>query len=273
MTKPLPLSDFRAVRHVLAEHEYAIGGEEVQPSDLIEHDVWDGIMHLPDDVAVRISNHHGRQLRFLYSLWCDWIEAVGDPSHPDNLFGAMLDAHDCFQCTVFDFLHGYYRSALSNLRSALELVIAGVYGNLRPNDPEFDRWMKGEVSWAFPSCRRRLEKVVSKEIRWLVKQDSWPEQLYYDLCRYAHSRPDASDGMLWQSNGPVYNEAAINLTFELSLSAYATGYLLTKIGRPDFQLADSSRVIFERQLFPTHNQMHKAFGQLRLSMPPVNEGD
>ncbi|MFI5021643.1 MAG: hypothetical protein ACHQRJ_08325 [Alphaproteobacteria bacterium] len=126
MSKPLPLSDFRAVRHVLEEHEYATGGKNVPPSNLIERDIWDGIMHLPDDVAIKISNHQGTKLRLLYSLWGDWIEAVGDPSHPDNLFGGMLDAADCFQCTTFDFLHGFYRSALANLRSALELVMIGV---------------------------------------------------------------------------------------------------------------------------------------------------
>jgi hypothetical protein len=29
MTKPVPLSDFRVQRHVLEDHEYATGGEEI----------------------------------------------------------------------------------------------------------------------------------------------------------------------------------------------------------------------------------------------------
>ena len=73
MSKPLPLSDFRAVRHVFEEHEYATGGEDVPPTNLIERDIWDGIMHLPDDVAVKISDHNGTRLRLLYSLWGDWV--------------------------------------------------------------------------------------------------------------------------------------------------------------------------------------------------------
>jgi len=119
MTKPLPLFDFRAQRHVLEDHEYAIGGEEITPTDLIDPKIWGGVMHLPDDVAIRISNHHGTQLKLLYSLWGDWISATGDPEHPDNLFYGMLDAADCFQCATFNLLHGYYRSALADLRSAL----------------------------------------------------------------------------------------------------------------------------------------------------------
>ncbi len=85
MTKPLPLSDFRAVRHILEEHEYAYGGEEVPPTDLVEPSVWDHITHLPDDIAIRISNHHGSQLKLLNTLSSDWMKSVGDPLKPDNL--------------------------------------------------------------------------------------------------------------------------------------------------------------------------------------------
>ena len=47
-------------------------------------------MHLPDDVAIRTSDHHGSQLATLYSLWGDWLEAMGDQH--DELFAGMLDA-------------------------------------------------------------------------------------------------------------------------------------------------------------------------------------
>jgi hypothetical protein len=83
-------------------------------------------MHLPDDVALTTSNHHGAQLGTLYSLWGDWVEAIGDKQ--DGLFAGMLDGADCFQASAFDSLHGFYRSALSNLRSAIELVAIGALG-------------------------------------------------------------------------------------------------------------------------------------------------
>jgi hypothetical protein len=55
MAKNLPLTDFRALRSKLEPHEYMTGGEDIPPSELVDPDVWDGIMHLPEDVSVRIS--------------------------------------------------------------------------------------------------------------------------------------------------------------------------------------------------------------------------
>jgi hypothetical protein len=48
MSKKLPITDFRAARSKLEPDEFAISqGQDVAPSDLIEHEVWDGMMHLP----------------------------------------------------------------------------------------------------------------------------------------------------------------------------------------------------------------------------------
>ena len=118
-----------------------MSGKRSGPTDLVAEDVWNGIVHLPDDVALTTSNHHGSQLAALYSLWGDWVEAIG--SDHDELFTAMLDAADCLQASTFNSLHGYYRSALSNLRSAIELVAIGTLGNRSPNDVDYLRWKKG----------------------------------------------------------------------------------------------------------------------------------
>ncbi len=263
MTKPVPLSDFRACRHMLEEHEYAMGGEEIAPTDLIDRSVWDGITHLPDDIAMRISNHHGSQLKLLHLLRGDWGDATGNPLKPDNLFDGMLDAGDCFQCATFKFLHGYYRSALLDLRSALELVAIGAFGNVRPDDPVYLRWRTGNADLAFPSCRKRLQRAVAgAPLAWFLKAGAWPEQVYYDLCRYTHSRPDASDGSLWESNGPVYNGRAIRMTFEMTLCVYAISYLLAKIGRPSLVVPKESLIVFELDWLPGHQKVAKAFDQM-----------
>src|SRR4051794_7324101 len=104
MTKELPLSDFRAVRHKLEPHEFAISeGKDVAPTQLIDRKTWAGITHLPDDVAIRTSDHNGHRLELLYSLWGDWIMATGGLEKPDELFVCMLDAGATFQCTNFLF--------------------------------------------------------------------------------------------------------------------------------------------------------------------------
>jgi hypothetical protein len=54
MTRKLPLSDFRAVRHMLEPHEFGLSdeGEDTAPTDLIDEQTWAGLTHLPDDVAI-----------------------------------------------------------------------------------------------------------------------------------------------------------------------------------------------------------------------------
>ncbi len=72
MSKKLPETDFRAERSKLEPHEFANSeGQDVAPSDLIEEEVWDGMMHLPEDVSIRISDHNGTRLRLLHGLWKD----------------------------------------------------------------------------------------------------------------------------------------------------------------------------------------------------------
>lgn len=74
MSKKLPLTDFRAVRSMLEPYEFAISeGQDVAPSDLVEPEVWDSIMHLPEDVSIRISDHNGIRLKLLDGLWADWL--------------------------------------------------------------------------------------------------------------------------------------------------------------------------------------------------------
>lgn len=103
MSKKLPVTDFRAVRSMLELHEFAISeGQNSPPSQLIDEEIWDGIMHLPEDVSIRISNHNGLRLQLMHDIWRDWIKAIGNPSAPDEIYNCMLDAA---QCATFNFLH------------------------------------------------------------------------------------------------------------------------------------------------------------------------
>jgi hypothetical protein len=266
MTKSLPVTDFRAVRHILEPHDFALGDEEDDPlpSDQIDAEIWAGIMNLPDDVAVRISDHNGTRIRLLYTLWGHWIEAVGAPDRQDELFGCMLDANDCLQCANFDLLHGFYRAAISNLRTALELVMIGTFGNIRPTDAQYLRWKQGdEERMGFSHCRKQLFNIhKGTEIEWLFAKEAFPATIYANLCRFTHARPDASDGALWQSNGPVYNGEAVLKTFKFSLDVYSISHLLVKVGRPDFVLLEDSQILFELDWMTHHCAIVKAHRQL-----------
>jgi len=264
MARKLPLSDFRAVRYKLEPHEFAISeGQDVAPTHLIDEATWAGIIHLPDDVAIRISDHNGHRLALLYSLWGDWITATGDPEKPDELFSCMLDAGDALQCANFLFLHGYYRAAMAELRVALELVMIGAYGNLRPDDPDYVVWKTSGSELGFTRFRKRMYGMLpGNHCKWLVADEGFPDKTFRQLCDFTHSRPNSSDGALWQSNGPVYAHEAVMLTFFTTVSVYAICYLLVRIARPGFALPPDSRILFEEDWVPNREGIAKAFEQL-----------
>jgi hypothetical protein len=239
-----PSTDFRSLRAFLPDEVFLlVNGPRPGPTDLVSENVWNGITHLPDDVALTTSNHHGRQLGTLYRLWGDWIEATGDDTE-EPLFAAMLDATDCFQSSTFDALHGYYRSALSDLRSALDLVAIGTLGNLAPADAVYARWKASSSRLVFP--REHLRRITREPVSTLLfKQGGWLNSLYDELSAYAHSRPDSSDGVMWRSNGPIYVGSIFNAVFELQIVTYAACYLMVKTGRRGFLLPSTSNFIFE----------------------------
>jgi hypothetical protein len=74
--------------------------------------------------------------------------------------------------------------------------------------------------------------------------NGWMGSLYEELCAYTHSRPDASDGEMWRSNGPIYVTAAFDRVFKVQLSTYAACYVLAKVGRPEFVLPKPSEFLF-----------------------------
>jgi hypothetical protein len=264
MTKKLPLSDFRAVRHKLDPHEFAISeGQDIAPTHLIDEETWAGITHLPDDVAIRVSDHNGHRLALLYSLWGDWITATGDSENHDELFSCMLDAGDAFQCTNFLFLHGYYRAAMAELRVAMELVMIGAYGNLQPNDSDYIVWKNSGSELGFTRFRKRMHGMLrSDQCKWLIADEEFPDKTFRQLCNFTHSRPSSSDGALWRSNGPVYAHEAVMLTFFTTVSVYAICYLLIRIARPSFALPPDSRILFEEDWVPNREALARAFEQL-----------
>jgi len=270
MARKLPLTDFRAVRSKLEPHQFAISeGQDVPPSDMVDAEVWRGIMHLPEDVSIRVSDHNGVRLRLLYQLWVDWVEAIGDPDQPDEMFDCLVEAADCFQGGTFNLLHGFYRTGLAELRTALELVIIGAYGNLYPADRDYRKWKAAKSeTFGFTRCRKRLLGNLKKEqTKWMFEDGALLSSAYQKLCNYTHARPDAGYGVLWQSNGPVYNDEAIRLTFFSSLAVYALCYLLVRLARPRFMMPEGSEILFELDWMPNHALLVRAYADL-FGKPP-----
>jgi hypothetical protein len=277
MAQKLPLSDFRAIRSKLEPHEFAEGGQFVPPSDLVNPRVWDGIMHLPEDVSISISDHNGVRLRMLYQLWGDWLETIGDPDKPDEMYNSLAEAADCFKGATFNFLHGFYRTALAELRTALELVIVGAYGNLYPANKDYREWQAGKTeTFGFTRCRKRLHANLKKgQAKWMFEDGASLSSTYQKLCGYAHARPDAGYGALWKSNGPVYNNEAIKVTFFSSLVVYALCYLLVRSARPSFIMPKGSEILFELDWVPNYEPLVRAYADLfgKPPNPPLRDED
>lgn len=265
MSQKLPLSDFRAVRYKLEPEDFALReeSEDIAPTDLVDRETWAGITHLPDDVAIRTSDHNGLRLRLLYILWGDWVEAIGGLGVSEELYGCMLDAADAFQCTNFLLLHGYYRAAMAELRVALELVMIGAYGQLKPEDSDYVVWKTSGSELGFTRFRKRMHGMLrADQCKWLAADEEFPDKTFRQLCNFTHSRPGSSDGALWRSNGPVYAHEAAMLTFFTALTVYAICYLLIRIARPDFSLPEDSGILFEEDWVPNREGIAKAFEQL-----------
>jgi len=185
MSKRKSVKDFRSSRKLLPDEVFMeVTGDRSHAPDLVRKRVWRGIMHLPDDVALTTSNRHGEQLRTLYTFWGDWLEAIGEDE--DALYGAMLDAGDCFQSSTFDALHGYYRSALSNLRAALDLVAIGTVGNLTPDDPVYAKWKVGNARLVFP--RTQLRRLTKEPVSSAGRMDRQPLRRIVRLYTFATGR-------------------------------------------------------------------------------------
>ena len=100
------------------------------------------------------------------------------------------------------------------------------------------------------------------QCKWLFAEGEFPDKTFRQLSNFTHSRQDSSDGALWQSNGPVYAQEAVMLTFFTTLSVYAICYLLVRIARPSFALPPDSRILFEEEWVHNRDGIAKAFEQL-----------
>ena len=259
LSKPLPPEDFRAVRIVLEPDDFAFSsGEEPPPSDIVDKETWHGITVLPDDVAIRTSNHHGSLLKILYDLWGAWIEAVGQDQDP--LYDTILDAADEFQAATFNALHGYYRQAIGCLRNALEQITIGEYCQVCDKATDFAQWRAGQAKISFGQACDSLAGAASVQLlnahlqttlndsifnqKTQTSQGGWARRLYSELSDYSHTRPGFTNVDMWASNGPIYVQEAFVSFAGMYLQTSALGFLLAKLGRPGSHLPQDALPVF-----------------------------
>ena len=124
-------------------------------------------------------------------------------------------------------------------------------------------WKNSGSELGFTRFRKRMHGLLgASQAKWLLADKEFLALTYQGLCNFTHSRPDSSDGALWESNGPVFNQKAVMLTFFTALSTYAICYLLVRIARPGFKLPTDSRILFEEDWMLNRTGLIRAFEEL-----------
>lgn len=265
MTKPLALSDFRAVRVVLEDEDFAIAPEvELPPSDVVDEDTWGGIMTLPDDVSVRTSNHHGTLLRAMHKCWGAWIDSLVGRREP--IENAILDVADEVEAAAFNSLHGYYRQGFGCLRNALETMTIATYCQVRAQRRLFWQREAGNVKIEFgEACDKLVSAPRLRTLRANLRKDvndsffdpmirnvnrgGWARRLYSDLSEYEHSRPKFRNVDMWESNGPVFSSEAFTTFAMRFYETSALCFLMVKMARPAFVMPKSAQDLWKSTSF------------------------
>jgi hypothetical protein len=257
MPKLLPKDDFRARRRILVRNDFGLAPNRApRPSDLIEKATWNGIVTLPDDVAVRTSNYHGTTIKQLDDLWGAWIDCVGDVQ--DCMFPVMLDAGDDFHAATYAALTGFYRLSVSALRSALELTAIGAWAQVCRKEKEFRSWRDGKIPLKFSyacdglygstqALRAHLRDSVNGcmfDQETSSDEGGIARRLFSGLSEFSHSRPGYSDSDMRKSNGPIYVRSAFNHVAWMQFETLGLCFVFLLIARPKQVLPEPAIELF-----------------------------
>lgn len=252
----LPEGDFRATRHYLADHAFAIApGESVAATDPIDQETWDGVMVLPTDVALRTTDYQGSLVEDTHAQWAAWIHALPtDPAAAPFMFEAAWDAADEFGAAPFIAAHGWYRQATAALRGALETVAIAAGLAVRGDQSGLARWRDGAIDAKFGNAidwlgdhptTRTVEATLPPPALFGHNPDGVARDLYGHLSRYVHSTPGRMNADIWASNGPVWVRAGFRDFWIDYCDVVALSYLLLKLGWPDLVVPKTAKPLYE----------------------------
>jgi hypothetical protein len=215
--------DFRANRQLLPPEAFAVAeGPDLSPTDLVPKSVWNSIMNLPDDVALRTSADNGKELACMHSLWGFMIESISETE--DVMYSALLNVSDELMACMVNSLQGFYGVAASCLRTALDLATNGTYYQRCEDLNAYKNWEKKQGALDFNrSCdllnnlndvklineylfaKMKHTLLEQRNSRYQGYEGGWVRKLHGELSNFVHSKPAYCHVDLWAgSNGPVY---------------------------------------------------------------------
>lgn len=221
---------------------------------MVEQQAWEGMMHLPTDVLLRTTEYLGAMVTDLHDQGSAWIFAT--PMEPDSapfMFEPALDASDEFQAAPFIAAHGWYRQATASLRNALEAMACGAAFAVRKDQITYRAWRSGSHEPKFgnaiellgqDSSLAAIDQRLGRRGLFGRKPHGVMQEMYNNLCRYAHSRAGHTNADIWQSNGPVFIGRAFTQFWIDFCDTIALCYILLKIGWPVLVLPDEAESLY-----------------------------
>jgi hypothetical protein len=230
---------------VLLKSDFAIApSRDPNPTDKIGKYTWNHIFTLPDDVAVRTTNHNGKAIKQISDLTYEWLlHCDGE----DPIMGpVMLDAHDDFDAALYTAIVGYYRLSNSAMRSALELVTIGAWAQVCNRKKEFRKWQRGKIELSLGRACDELvgaTSALNDQLRMKVNDNLFDQRsptskagsvrrIFGAISDFSHSRPGFTDFSMRQSNGPIYREDAFKHSMRLQTEILAFLFILLLIAKP-----------------------------------------
>jgi hypothetical protein len=256
----MDLADFRAIRRVLEPDDFALTDDKPDPppTDLIDRESWEHIMTLPGDVAITTTSYQGSRISLMNDLSSEWVFSMPLNGITGHAMGVISDN---LTSSIFNTVHGHYKTALTVLRAALETSVFAARCSLAADQTRWERWNGGaefkfgnacEEILQISAVKAREHEVVDQVGIGIFKgstskaHDAWAPDLYRRLCRYSHARGDTTDASIWKSNGPIYSADGLRACYEAFLEAYALMLLLAKWGQGRMGLKHNGRLILRQ---------------------------
>lgn len=266
MVRKLDPRDFRAHRKVLDPSDFALGDDDPDPppTDLVREEVWDGIMTLASDVAIRTTSYQGERIDLLYKLWAGWISVVPQRG---MVADAMLDAADEFAAALFNLVHGFYKQSIASLRNAFEAMSIACECELSGASDRWAAWNEGEEFKFQDTSRRLVDQPALSALERQVRQSTgasifpdsndrngkaWARNLYKRLSQFSHARGNSTNGSLWHSNGPIYSAEGMQAAYYAYLETYALLVILTSIAADQFRVPPEAHILYEPDSLKTY---------------------
>jgi hypothetical protein len=207
LSKPLALSDLRALRWHLESDDFAISeGPEFVPRGKIDKEVWQGIVGLPDDVMIRTTDYRQNDVEHAYHVAQSWHDVMKSlPKGP--LDTQAFSVYENLETSLFNALAGWYRTAGLALRAASDDLLVGLfYQTNRDRRGEFDAVVEGKsASPPFREIREWLSQLSANSL--FDHPNGAYRKLYDRLSVYTHR---ISNNAMWESNGPIYATEAFD---------------------------------------------------------------